>query len=155
MPTCDEESKQRWRNASCFLARLTRDRTYDWFGLATSEIGGCLEGRTVWRHAHAHRPDVVTEFIPGRDENIDAALDWVSICGHVVYGLDEEVTWGGGGPLWNGKPGLCPERWQFWKERLAALGEFDSASERTRRLAWETRGKMECIEKEAKVRDNE
>lgn len=51
-----------------------------------------------------------------------------------MYGLYEEVTWGGGGPLWNGEPELRPERWQFWKDRLAALGEFDGVAERTGNL---------------------
>lgn len=43
------------------------------------------------RHAHAHRPDVFTHFIPEWDENIDLALDWLSICGHLLFDLDEEV----------------------------------------------------------------
>lgn len=154
MATCDEKSKQRWKNASCFLARLTRDRTYDWFSLAISQVGGCLEGHSVLRHAHAHRRDVVTQFIPERDEDIDLALDWLSICEHLLFDLDEEVEWSGGGPLWNGKAGLCPERWQFWKGRFGELGEFDGVAERTRELARKIRDKMESIEKQAKARDD-
>lgn len=106
------------------------------------------------RHAHAHRRDVVTQFIPERDEDIDLALDWLSICGHLLFDLDEEVEWSGGGPLWNGKAGLCPERWQFWKERFGELGEFDGVDERTRELARKIIDKMESIEKEAKARDD-
>ncbi|ODM14619.1 hypothetical protein SI65_09964 [Aspergillus cristatus] len=154
MPESGEESKQRWRNASCFLARLTRDRTYDWFDLAISQVGGCLEGHSVFRHAHAHRPDVVTQFIPELDENIELALDWLSICGHLLFDLDKEVEGSGGGPLWNGKLGLCPERWQFWKERFVELGEFAGVAERTRELARKTVDKMEVIEREAKARVN-
>jgi len=45
----------------------------------------------VLRHAHAHRPDVFTHFIPEWDENIDLALDWLSICGHLLFDLDGEV----------------------------------------------------------------
>lgn len=150
MANCDADSKQTYRNASSFLARLTRDRTADWFALAIGEVGGCLEGHVVFRHAHAHRGTPILDFIPERDEDIEGAFDWISICGHVLFSLDMEVKQSGGGPLWEGKLGLCPERWQLWKERLGELAEFGGVSERARKLARETRDRMEVVESDAK-----
>lgn len=150
MSNCDEKSKQSRRNASSFLARLTRDHTADWFALAICEVGGRLEGHVVFRHAHAHRGTPVLDFIPERDQDIESAFDWISICGHVLFSLDVEVERSGGGPLWEGKLGLCPERWQLWKRRLGGLAAFDGVSERTRELAKETRDRMEVVERDAR-----
>lgn len=150
MANCDEESKRSRRNASSFLARLTRDRTADWLALAISEVGGCLEGHVVFRHAHAHRGTPVLDFIAERDGDIESAFDWVSICGHALFTLDVEVERSGGGPLWEGKLGLCPERWQLWKDRLGELSVFDGVSERTRKLAKETKDRMEVVERDAR-----
>lgn len=150
MANCDEESKKIRRNASSFLARLTRDRTADWLALAISEVGGRLEGHIVFRHAHAHRGTPTSEFIPERDQDIESAFDWISICGHVLFSLDMEVEQSGGGPLWEGKHGLCPERWQLWKKRLGELSAFGGVSERTRELAKETRDRMEVAERDAR-----
>jgi len=58
----------------------------------------------------------------------------------------------GTGPLYKGKPGLCPERWQFWKSRFfkvkhkvdeevakmvlqAIIGEMERAERITRKRA--------------------
>ena len=61
--------------------------------------------------------------------DISVASQWVIRMGTELY---REALAGGPlnndepgmkmtGPLYNGKPGLCPERWQFWKSRFSKV----------------------------------
>lgn len=65
-----------------------------------------------------------------------AASIWLSRCSKKLFewaqeNVDPEVTPHKGshwvaGPLYNGRPCMCPERWDFWQRRLEELGAPDS-----------------------------
>jgi hypothetical protein len=48
------------------------------------------------------------------------------------------------GPLYNGKPGLCLERWLFWKSRFSKVA--DEVDEEVAKMAQQAVGEMEKIE---------
>jgi len=76
-------------------------------------------------HAHAHQHRVLSYFTLGLELNCSVAVaaDWISRCGRILFGGNEEVVGGEGGPMWEGKAGLCPERWQFWKQRFGKISD--------------------------------
>ena len=49
------------------------------------------------------------------------------------------------GPLYKGKPGLCPERWLFWKSRFSKV--TDEVDEEVAKMAQQAVGEMERAEK--------
>jgi hypothetical protein len=90
------------------------------------------------------------------------ASAWMVQGGAVMYGRDEEVHATLGGPLWRlekkeavklsrkykGTQGLCPERWQLWKERFGVIRDCEEVDEITRRRAAEAYDAMEVVESE-------
>ncbi|KAE8393177.1 hypothetical protein BDV23DRAFT_180781 [Aspergillus alliaceus] len=105
------EGRQNWHNLSTLLARMTRDRTANFFGIAIQEIGEDLEGHVLFRHEHAYPGDLEIGFLPGVEEDIATAAEWTALRGDVLFSRDEEVPGSRSGPLWEGKSGLCPGRW--------------------------------------------
>lgn len=58
------------------------------------------------------------------------------------------------GPLYEGKPGLCPERWLFWKERFRSIArEVDS--EEIRSCATDAANAMDLEEQKANQQTSE
>lgn len=89
------------------------------------------------------------------------AAAWMIHAGHLLHGRDEVVSGATAGPLWKldkkeavklrrkfkGTDGLCPERWQLWKERFAVIRDAEGLDEGARRDAGDAYTAMEKIEK--------
>ncbi|KZL83708.1 hypothetical protein CI238_07706 [Colletotrichum incanum] len=90
-----------------------------------------------------------------------SAASWMVHAGHVLHGRDEEIRGATAGPLWKldkkeamklrrkfkGTDGLCPQRWQLWKERFAAVRDAERLDERARKNAGDAHAVMEKVEK--------
>ena len=103
---------------------------FDWFGLVTLRVA--LETPLADMH---HKLDSPEAYIP-------AAAAWILNAGAKLYCLDTEMQYGGihgdpggGGPLWRGQHGFCPERWQLWRRRFGELCSSYTLSEGTRQMA--------------------
>lgn len=91
---------------------------------------------------------------------IACAAEWIVHAGHILHGRDEEVNGATSGPLWRldkkeatkqrrklrGTDGLCPQRWQLWKERFAAVRDADGVDDLARKEAGAAFARMEEIE---------
>ncbi|KAK1691027.1 hypothetical protein BDP55DRAFT_649399 [Colletotrichum godetiae] len=89
------------------------------------------------------------------------AAAWMAHAGHLLHGRDEVVSGATAGPLWKldkmeamklrrkvkGTDGLCPERWQLWKERFGVLRDAVGLDEKARKDAGDAYLEMEKIEK--------
>ncbi|KAK1723165.1 hypothetical protein CaCOL14_003080 [Colletotrichum acutatum] len=102
---------------------------------------------------------------PAAVENIThktrIAAAWMIHAGHLLHGRDEVVSGATAGPLWKldkkeavksrrklkGTDGLCPERWQLWKERFAVIRDAEGLDEGARKDAGDAYTAMEKIEK--------
>ncbi|RTE84343.1 hypothetical protein BHE90_001112 [Fusarium euwallaceae] len=163
--TTDERRKQRKLNLNAFAARLTSllhlptEMYFLW-----AMVDG-LEGTMtfVWG-----APDVINEDPAAVDEyDIKAAPAWMIHAAHVFYGRDEEVRGGGGGPLWmlpkkeglklrrryKGTDGLCPLRWQLWKDRFAVFRDSEALDAGIRKEAGDAYDAMERAEMMAERED--
>jgi Protein of unknown function (DUF3632) len=89
---------------------------------------------------------------------VSAASEWIIRCGKRLYketlqrdverldAMQRDEAVPKGGPLYNGRPGFCRERWQFWKRRFSKVkGEVDEAAAK---MALEAVSAMERIEKD-------
>jgi len=84
---------------------------------------------------------------------IPAAAIWISILGSQIYASTEEYApsaQGGqpglGGPLWKGKHGFCPERWNLWKQRFGEISHQTGIDGGTRGEALQAAIRMSDIE---------
>lgn len=80
--------------------------------------------------------------------------------GHLLYGRDGKVHGATDGLLWRldkkeairlkrkhtGTDGLCPQRWQLWKERFRAIRDTDSLDADVRKEAKDAYTVMRNIE---------
>ncbi|EEU35597.1 uncharacterized protein NECHADRAFT_86863 [Fusarium vanettenii 77-13-4] len=159
LPASGEEfRKQRKLNLNAFAARVTSllNLSTEMYFLWAMVDG--LEGTMtfVWGAL-----DVINEDPAALDEyDIKAAAAWMVHAAHVFYGRDEEVRGGGGGPLWmlpkkeglrlrrkyKGTDGLCPLRWQLWKERLAVFRDTEALDARLQKEAGDAYAAMEAAE---------
>ncbi|RSL50340.1 hypothetical protein CEP54_012000 [Fusarium duplospermum] len=166
LPALSEEyRKQRKLNLNAFAARLTSllHLSTEMYFLWAMVDG--LEGTMtfVWG-----APDVINGDPAAVDEHdIKAAAAWLIHTAHVFYGRDEEVKGGGGGPLWvlpkkeglklrrryKGTDGLCPLRWQLWKDRLAAFRHSEALNAQIRKEAGDAYDAMEKAEMMVKGED--
>ncbi|KAI6864610.1 hypothetical protein KC343_g6071 [Hortaea werneckii] len=88
------------------------------------------------------------------DAWIPAAAAWIRITGDQVFRWGHEYPSGPlegapgkGGPMWQGKHGLCHERWQLWHSRFQYLGTKDQVVDaETRKTAKEAADRMAAIE---------
>ncbi|GKT51269.1 uncharacterized protein ColSpa_11450 [Colletotrichum spaethianum] len=90
-----------------------------------------------------------------------SAASWMVHAGHVLHGRDEEIRGVTAGPLWKldkkeatklrrkfkGTNGLCPQRWQLWKERFVAVRDAEGLDGRAREDAGNAFAVMEKVEK--------
>ncbi|KAM0421019.1 hypothetical protein ACHAPT_011263 [Fusarium lateritium] len=159
LPASGEEyRKQRKLNLNAFAARVTSvlylstEMYFLW-----AMVDG-LEGTMtfVWG-----APDVINEDPSAVDEcDIKAAAAWLIHAARIFYGRDEEVRGGGGGPLWRlpkkeglrlrrkykGTDGLCPLRWQLWKDRLVVFRDAETVDAQIRTEAGDAYTAMERAE---------
>lgn len=158
----DADKNERFLNLQTYAARIFGA------GLAPLEVYAiwaltdALEGRmTPIRGAPDEiNPDpTAVEDLPFKTA---AAAAWVVYAGRVLHGRDEEIHGSLGGPLWKldkkeaakqrrtykGTQGLCPERWQLWKERFAVIRDSEKVDEVTRKRAAGAVDAMEQVERE-------
>lgn len=83
------------------------------------------------------------------DFKVQSAAMWIIHAGRQLYGRDEEILGATAGPLWKldkkqgiklrrklkGTNGLCPQRWQLWKERFLIIRDTQGLDEKSRKLA--------------------
>ncbi|KAF7551868.1 hypothetical protein G7Z17_g4717 [Cylindrodendrum hubeiense] len=91
---------------------------------------------------------------------VKSAATWMKHAGHLLYGRDETVHGATAGPLWRlsknetiklkrrhkGTDGLCPQRWQLWKERFRAIRDTDGLDGDIRKEAGDAYTAMNKIE---------
>ena len=58
------------------------------------------------------------------------------------------------GPLYEGKPGLCQERWLFWKERFRSIAR-EADSEEIKSCATDAANAMDLEEQKANQQTSE
>lgn len=120
-----ETTAQGWLNFNEFEARL----------LEAGSFGAYVEAMLVLQLA-------LEEELPTAAGNgvtecrVMAASIWLTHCAKNFFewaqeNVDPEITPGegshfGAGSLYNGRPCMCPERWDFWQHRLEELGAPDS-----------------------------
>src|SRR5467141_2945290 len=83
--------------------------------------------------------------------HIASARQWIIISGLWIYGealkarpLEEsDVRATRGGPLYNGKVGLCRERWEFWKLRFSKVK--DEVDEEVAEMVQQALSEMERV----------
>lgn len=131
--------REQWTRCNAFVARLVTMRCtaldYELYAIWT--LSAALE--------EGLHPDELWMDVPG-------AAVWVFYAGDFLFNSRREWEPTGnrsvaqGGPLWQGKPGFCVERWQFWKERFGAIVERDDVDEDTRSWADGAKRKMASIE---------
>jgi hypothetical protein len=112
--------RERWINLNAFIAHLWAD------GVADFSIYG------LW---------ALREGLEGEDRNgmedslrVEVVASWLAIAAEPMFlsrricGPRGNPDWpnnagapGRGGPLWEGVDGYAPERWAFWKKRLAEV----------------------------------
>ena len=86
---------------------------------------------------------------PKLDCDIAVAAEWIEHSGTFLFSEltdeegDEEDRSTAAGSLYQGKDGLCPERWQFWKLRFGEISKQVGGD--SQRTAVETKDKMEAI----------
>jgi hypothetical protein len=149
-PAARQDAIEYFLNANKFCAclKLTGHPTFegfDLFGLWT--MRGALEDRTTLSNEDTIDPPDV--FIP-------AAEAWIAIAGPQMYRWDREFEYGGnrgqpgrGGPLWSGRQGFAPRRFQLWRRRFAELAKSELLSDDLRRTARRAEKRMDEIETEA------
>ncbi|KAI5867009.1 hypothetical protein GGS23DRAFT_553122 [Durotheca rogersii] len=155
------QKKERRVNMQAYAARVAGLGLVPFETYAIWALVDALEGTmTPIRGA----PDEVNED-PAAVEDISykvkAAAMWIIHGGHLLYGRDEEVTGATAGPLWRlpkkeanklrrkfrGTDGLCPLRWQLWKERFAVIRDTDALDAVTRKQAGDAYAAMDKVEK--------
>lgn len=120
-----ETAAQEWLNFNEFEAKLLEAGSY----------GAHFDAMLVLQLAlEEELPTAAEDGLA--DCRVMAASIWLSRCAKDFFqwaqeNVDPEVTPHEGshfvaGPLYNGRPYICPERWEFWQHRLEELGAPDS-----------------------------
>ncbi|KAK0647223.1 hypothetical protein DIS24_g7919 [Lasiodiplodia hormozganensis] len=124
------EEFTKWENLNSFVARLTKAGFAPWLNFPIWQLRMTLEEPPVKGPAMACR--------------LRVAAEWVIHCADAIFEemnskeeLDESLARAlRTGPLYEGKPPLSIERWDFWKKRFSEIGgdlgnlEVDSAMSR-------------------------
>lgn len=119
---------QKFKNVNTLAALLMRSgkEAFHYEVFATSTMSEALE--TTAQLETTASPEA---FIP-------AAATWIAVLGRQMYQWDGNLgDPGSGGPLWQGQPGPCEERWKFWKKRFVEISESNDISQEARKAATE------------------
>lgn len=157
----NSDPQQRFLNLQSYAARITGLHLAPWESYAIWALTDALEGvMTPIRGA----PDEVNPN-PAAIENLPfkvaAAAEWIIHAGHVLYRRDEEIYETQGGPLWRldktearrlrrkykGTQGLCPARWELWKDRFGVIRDSNKVDNSTRTVAGVAVDTMERVER--------
>ncbi|KAF3393942.1 hypothetical protein F1880_004895 [Penicillium rolfsii] len=116
----DPDGISEWINQNSFMARIVGQELLSWDTLI------------IWMLRDALEDDLPQEQIV-RDCYISVVNEWITHAGQTIYRqlsekeLSEQqkrVT--RGGKLYQGKAGLCAERWEFWKRRVGEISSLVS-----------------------------
>lgn len=157
----EEARKDRQVNLQAYAARVAGQGLVPLEANAIWALVDALEG-TIKPVRGA--PDEITSdtaSIENITQKTRIAAAWMIHAGHLLHGRDEVVSGATAGPLWKldkkeavklrrkfrGTDGLCPERWQLWKERFAVIRDAEGLDEGARRDAGDAYVAMQKIEK--------
>ncbi|KAB2569556.1 hypothetical protein DBV05_g11770 [Lasiodiplodia theobromae] len=121
------EEFTKWENLNSFVARLTKAGFAPWLNFPIWQLRITLEEPPVKGPAMACRLRVATEWVI---HCADAIFDEINSKEELDESLARALRTG---PLYEGKPPLSIERWDFWKKRFSEIGgdlgdlEVDSA----------------------------
>jgi Protein of unknown function (DUF3632) len=126
-------------NLNSFVAHLKREDLIHGTIFAVSELREALEDKNTVREVANY--------------NIAVASEWIVRTGMQLYKearngeplLDDDPSMKITGPLYEGKPGLCLERWLFWKSQFSRV--TDEVDEEVAQMAQQAAGEMERVEK--------
>lgn len=158
----NSDLKQRFLNLQSYAARITGLRLAPCESYAIWALTDALEGvMTPIRGAPDEvNPDpAAVEDLPFK---VVVAAEWIVHAGHVLYGRDEEIYATQGGPLWRldktearrlrrkykSTQGLCPARWELWKERFGVIRDSNKVGDSTQTVAGGAVDAMERVERE-------
>lgn len=133
-PSPAPEAAQQWINLNSFAARLLNLDGLTWNYYAIWSLRSALE-----------EPSEGSKL----DCDVAAAAQWIAHSGPLLSKLVRENPHGeddralAPGKLYKGKGGWCPERWQFWKQRLGEIGEQSGADAKA--VALDVKKTMEAI----------
>jgi hypothetical protein len=135
-----------WTNANNFFAQVTHRDLLDLSMFAIWAMRQALE--------YEYQDDEESTAAQKYDTFVPAAAAWVFGMGKSLARKREDLTPtdrkqgnpGRGGELWKGKAEFSEERWNFWKERFAAIAEMKGVSIRTSDTAKDAVEAMERAE---------
>ena len=114
--TASEDEKQEWISLNSFSARL----------LNVGLLGGT--NIPIWALRDALEEDILLE--PARDSIVAAAAEWILHARNTLFtrvskepANPDTLRATAQGPLYEGKAGLPPERWIFWKRRFREISD--------------------------------
>ncbi|KAI1870503.1 uncharacterized protein JN550_005046 [Neoarthrinium moseri] len=156
------DKDQRELNFQTYGARLAGHGLVPFEMYAVWALTDALEGETTPIRG---APDEVNPNPTAVDRlafKVAAARSWITYAGHILYGRDEDVHGTLGGPLYKldkkeaartrrkykGAQGLCPLRWQLWKERFQVVKDCQDIDYEVRTLAKEAFEAMVDIEEQ-------
>jgi hypothetical protein len=118
-----------WTNINAFAARLT----------AAAAVDFSVYGIWAMRSALETPIDALpADEVPAA---LQAASAWLQLAGRPMH--DSEQRWARspqhgdparGGPLYEGPPGFCAERWALWRARLRVLASDDRLDAKTAQM---------------------
>lgn len=127
------EEFTKWENLNSFVARLTEAGFAPWLNFPIWQLRMALEEPPVKGPAMACRLRVATEWVI---HCADAIFEEINLKEELDESLSRALKTGS---LYEGKPPLSVERWNFWKKRfieiIGNLGNLDLDSSFTRRLS--------------------
>ncbi|KAN0068825.1 Protein of unknown function (DUF3632) domain containing protein [Elaphomyces granulatus] len=136
IPSPEECSE--WLNLNSFTARLKREGLIHGTRFAMAQLRNALEEENTVREV--------------ANCNISVASQWIIRSGVELYreardggSLSDEPMMKLAGPLYNREPGLCPERWLFWKSRFSMV--MNEVDEEVAKMTQQAVGEMERAEK--------
>lgn len=112
----DKANIQEWVSLNSFAARLLGASLQDWINFAVWELRAGLEEPLSTAAA--------------KDMHLTTASEWLLHAGKVLHAEgakakkleDHEARVLASGSLLKDQSGATPQRWEFWKQRLAVLG---------------------------------
>ncbi|CAO2651242.1 Nn.00g095390.m01.CDS01 [Neocucurbitaria sp. VM-36] len=135
-----------WTNANFFFAVLAHKGLGDHSLFAVYALRQALET--------PHQDDEEATAVQKYDAYVPAAAAWILAFGDDLAKMEKDLTPtdrkygnpGRGGELWKGRAEFSKERWLFWKERLAEVGNMDEVNEQTRTITRDAVQHMERAE---------
>lgn len=136
------EDFETWLNLNSFAARVLARDLVLWKQFPVWQLREALENdidpkSEVFKNCLA----VAAEWIKQSGSFIWER--WVADFEDSDYKEDSQV---GPQPLYTGRTGLCPERWNFWKHRFGEISKLEGLDDARRAVAVEAKKRMESIE---------